>query len=270
MNMSIKEILYNTKSELTQAIETIKELKSRLDEPIDGTGNLTETEQLCIDMEHSIERLDDIPERIIVAIKAGVYAGNVEGTEYVCHNDFGYDSVSHCKEYLELAEQYDIPYLKDNKIDSDSVNTDISNLIWDIYSTKGKHKFIREIKTPIGTLYIEKLLFRTEKDRIVIFDSDKKWMDYFTMESVIDTANVYNCSEQTIIDEYIRNMKNCKTIEDLLIYINLSWDEYSVDWEKIADILVERTGHQINSAGELLENEWVNKIGDYYILITEC
>ena len=90
------------------------------------------------------------------------------------------------------------------------------------------------------------------------------------MESVIDTANVYNCSEQTIIDEYIRNMKNCKTIEDLLIYINLSWDEYSVDWEKIADILVERTEHQINSVDELLENEWVNKIGDYYILITEC
>lgn len=260
MNMSIKEILYNTKSELTQAIETIKELKSRLGEPIDGTGSLTETEQLCIDMEHSIERLDSIPDTIITAIKTGVHAGNVEGNKYGYENKCGFRGIDHCEEYLEFAEQNN----------SEDIDSDISKFVWNTYSTLGDDKFHQKIETPIGNLYIEKLLFRTEKDRVVIFDSNKKWMDYFTMESVIDTANVYNCSEQTIIDEYIRNMKNCKTIEDLLIYINLSWDEYSVDWEKIADILVERTEHQINSVDELLENEWVNKIGDYYILITEC
>ena len=65
-------------------------------------------------------------------------------------------------------------------------------------------------------------------------------------------------------------MEKCSTIDELLDYISLSWDEYSVEWENVADSLVERTEHQINSVGELLENEWVNKIGDYYILITEC
>ena len=130
MNMSINEILYNTKSELTQAIETIKELKTRLGEPIDGTGSLTETEQLCIDMEHSIERLDSIPITIIHAIMAGVYAGNTENSQYsIISEDFGYDSIAHCHEYLELAEQYDPVYDDDGKINTDCLHNDISKYI---------------------------------------------------------------------------------------------------------------------------------------------
>lgn len=60
MNLSIKDIINNATSEMEQAIETIKELKSRLGEPIDSYGPLTETEELCADMETSIERLREI------------------------------------------------------------------------------------------------------------------------------------------------------------------------------------------------------------------
>ena len=132
-----------------------------------------------------------------------------------------------------------------------------------------KDKNLREIKTPVGTIYIENFFFREEEDRVKLYDSDKRYLDYFTTESIFETAKVKNCSHIVLIEEYIKNMEKKSTIAELLDYISLSWDEYSVDWEVIADSLVERTEHQINSVGELLENEWVNKIGDYYILITE-
>lgn len=272
MNMSIKEIINNATTEMEQAIETIKKLKERLGQPIDGTRPLTETEQLCIDMEHSIERLNTIPITIIHAIMAGVYAGNAENSQYsIISEDFGYDSIAHCHEYLELAEQYDPVYQDDGLISTDCLHNDLSALIYSIY-TKGKDKNedLREIKTSIGSIYIENFFFREETDRVKVYDSDGRYMDYFTLESIEETAKVNDCSCITMIEEYIKNMKKKSTIEDLLDYICLSWDEYSVDWEKIADVLVERTEHQINSADELLENEWVNKIGDYYILITEC
>lgn len=133
-----------------------------------------------------------------------------------------------------------------------------------------KNKNLREIKTPIGTIYIEHFSHREEEDRIKFYDSDRRYLDYFTTEFIFKTAKIKNCSHVVLIEEYIKNMEKCSTIDKLLAYISISWDEYSVDWEKIADKLVERKEHQINSVGELLENEWVNRIGDYYILITEC
>ena len=272
MNISIKEIINNATTEMEQAIETIKKLKERLGQPIDGTRPLTETEQLCIDMEHSIERLNSIPITIIHAIMAGVYAGNAENSSYkIISEDFGYDSIAHCHEYLGLAEQYDPIYNDDGKINTDCLHNDLSQLIYSIY-TKGKdrNENLREIKTPVGTIYIENFFFREEKDRIKLYDSDRRYLDYFTTESIFETAKVKNCSSIILIEEYIKNMKKCSTIDKLLAYISISWDEYSVDWEMIADKLVERKEHQINSVGELLENEWVNRIGDYYILMNEC
>lgn len=272
MNMSIKEIIHNAITEMEQAIKTIKKLKERLGQPIDGTRPLTETEQLCNDMEHSIERLNTIPITIIHAIMAGVYAGNAENSPYsIISEDFGYDSIAHCHEYLELAEQYDPIYDDDGKINTDCLHNDLSKLIYSIY-TKGKNKDenLREIKTPVGTIYIENFFFREEEDRVKLYDSDKRYLDYFTTESIFETAKVKNCSHIGLIEEFIKNMEKKSTIAELLDYISLSWDEYSVDWEVIADSLVERTEHQINSVGELFENEWINKIGDYYILITEC
>ena len=270
MNMSINEILNNTKSELTQAIETIKELKSRLGEPIDETGSLTETEQLCIDMEHSIERLDSIPITIIHAIMNGVYAGNAENSQYGILNDFGYDSLAHCQEYLELAEQYDIPYNDDGKIASDCVHTDLSKLIYSIY-TEGMYKEenLREVKTPVGTVYIETFFFREEDERIKLYDSDKKYLDYIEMDTILDWSEKYNCSCVTILEEYIKYLEKCSTIEKLFEGLGVKCIEYSVEWKVVADKLVEDSEHQINSVIELLDNDFVNQIGDYYIYISE-
>jgi hypothetical protein len=269
--MSIKEIISNATTEMEQAIETIKELKSRLGEPIDGTGSLTETEQLCNDMEHSIERLNTIPITIIHAIMNGVYAGNAENSSYgIIEDDFGYDSLAHCKEYLELAEQYDPVYQDDGLIATDCFHNDLSALIYSIYTTgKDGNENLREIKTPLGIVYIEKFFFREEDERVKIYDSNKKYLDYISMETIFDGAEDHHCSFITILEEYIKYLEKCSTVEKLFSGLGINCVKYSIEWEVVADKLVEDSEYQINSVIELLDNDFVNQIGDYYIYISE-
>ena len=267
MNMSIKDIINNATTEMEQAIETIKKLKERLGQPIDGTRPLTETEQLCNDMEYSIERLNTIPITIIHAIIAGVYAGNAENSQYsIISEDFGYDSIAHCHEYLELAEQYDPVYDDNGKINTDCLHNDLSKLIYSIY-TKGKDKGedLREIKTPVGTIYIENFFFREEDERIKIYDSNRKYLDYISMDTIMDWSEKHHCSCVTILEEYIKYLAKCSTVEKLFGGLRVKYIEYSVEWKVVADKLVEDSEYQINSVIELLDNDFVNQIGDYYI-----
>ena len=271
MNMSIKDIINNATAEMEQAIETIKNLRMRLGIPVDGSRPLTETEQLCIDMEHSIERLNTIPITIIHAIMAGVYEGNAENSQYaIINEDFGYDSIAHCHEYLELAEQYNPVYNDNGKIDPDCLHTDLSKMIYTIY-TKGKDKDenLREIKTPLGIVYIENILFREEDEKVKIYDSNKKYLDYISMETIFDGAEDHHCSFITIFEEYIKYLEKCSTVEKLFEGLGVKCVEYSVEWKVVADKLVEDSEHQINSVIELLDNDFVNQIGDYYIYISE-
>ena len=192
MNMSIKDIINNATAEMEQAIETIKGLKELLNEPIDGTRPLTETEQLCIDIETTIERLQSV-----------------------------------------LIEP------------------------------------LREINTPIGILYIEDFLFRVEDQRIKIYDSNKEYMDYISMDTIMDWSEEHHCSCVTILEEYIKYLEKCSTVEKLFEGLGVKYIEYSVEWKVVADKLVEDSEHQINSVIELLDNDFVNQIGDYYIYISE-
>lgn len=192
MNMSIKDIINNATTEMEQAIETIKGLKELLNEPIDGTRPLTETEQLCIDIETTIERLQSV-----------------------------------------LIEP------------------------------------LREINTPIGILYIEDFFFREEDEKIKIYDSDKKYLDYISIDTIMDWSEKYHCSCVTILEEYIKYLEKCSTVEKLFEGLGVKCIEYSVEWKVVADKLVEDSEHQINSVIELLDNDFVNQIGDYYIYISE-
>ena len=271
MNMSIKDIINNATTEMEQAIETIKNLRMRLGIPVDGSRPLTETEQLCIDMEHSIERLNTIPITIIHAIMAGVYAGNAENSQYsIISEDFGYDSIAHCHEYLELAEQYDPVYDDDGKINTDCLHNDLSKMIYSIYTkSKDKNENLREVKTPVGTIYIKNFFFREEDERIKIYDSNRKYLDYISMDTIMDWSEEHHCSCVTILEEYIKYLEKCSTVEKLFEGLGVKCIEYSVEWKVVADKLVEDSEHQINSVMELLDNDFVNQIGNYYIYISE-
>ena len=128
---------------------------------------------------------------------------------------------------------------------------------------------LREINTPIGILYIEDFLFRVEDQRIKIYDSNKEYMDYISMDTIMDWSEEHHCSCVTILEEYIKYLEKCSTVEKLFEGLGVKCIEYSVEWKVVADKLVEDSEHQINSVIELLDNDFVNQIGDYYIYISE-
>ena len=133
MNLTVKEMLKNAIDELQRASERIKELTG---DSLLGKS-VGEDEDLLNDMAMSIERLPDINNIILVALNAAVYAGNIEGEGKGFIGDFGADSLAHRKEYLEIAEQYDLPYQDDGLIATDCVYDDISEIVHSKYCTKG-------------------------------------------------------------------------------------------------------------------------------------
>lgn len=132
-----------------------------------------------------------------------------------------------------------------------------------------KDKNLRDIKTPIGTIYIEHFSQREEDERIKIYDSNKEYLDYISMDTIIDWAEDHCCDYITIFEEYIKCFEKCTNVEKLFGRLGIKYIEYSVEWKIVADKLVEDSEHQINSVMELLDNDFINQIGDYYIYISE-
>ena len=122
---------------------------------------------------------------------------------------------------------------------------------------------LQAIETKFGTIYIEGLNSkREEEDRIKIFDSEKKYMEYFSIEFLEDYCRVEN---HTLEEEYqlrIKNLKECDTIESLVGSILLDWDLITVNWFEAADRLGIDYPIKQMVLDELKGNEYVNKIGE--------
>ena len=134
MKLTIKDIINNAIDDIQRAKETIEDLQSECRDHLGINGTLTDTEVLIDDMNNSIERLATIEYTIISAIMAGVYAGNIESAEKGFINEFGADSITHCYEYLEIAENFELPYDEDGSICTDVVHDVISRIVWDKYA----------------------------------------------------------------------------------------------------------------------------------------
>ena len=266
-NLSVKEIIENAQSELTQAIETIKELQAQVGTPIGEAESVTETEMLVYDMEQSIERLTNVEYTIICAIMAGVYAGNIESEGKGFFNDFGADSITHCYEYLNLAEQYELPWDEHNEIATDCVHNDISDLMWSNYADRIP---LRRIQTNFGTIFIEELYSkRGEEERIKIFDSNEKYMDYFDVEHLQNCADEMKYSLKWEYNTRIQNFIKAEYIEDLaqLIYSTMHASFITKNWKEGAEFLGIDYNHC--NLSEFKNNEYVNQIGDYYIILSD-
>lgn len=128
-NLTIKDIINNAVDELHRAIETIEELQMECRDHLGINGTLTDTEILIEDINNSIERLSSIEDTVLVALVAAVYAGNIESDGKGFNGDFGADSLEHRREYLAMAEQYDLPYTEDGRISTEDVYNDISEKV---------------------------------------------------------------------------------------------------------------------------------------------
>lgn len=119
----------------------------------------------------------------------------------------------------------------------------------------------------LGNFYIEELENREEQDRVKLFDSDENYLDYLPLE-------VYDESDPSFEEqytEYIKMLESFKTVKDLMDWLYICYtfigskEEVITKWNEIYDYC----NWKMNNDKDIEDNEWINRIGDVYILITE-
>lgn len=143
---------------------------------------------------------------------------------------------------------------------------------------------MRKLKTKFGTLYIEEPTDnRRDEDRYIIEDSEHRWFDYFTTETVEETWGTYERFYKELKEKFVK----LKTVEELLDYLSIAAYTISKDWtDLLEDIYGEgeyfwdeenkiyytetESGDKIEITKETLkDNEYINIIGAWYILICD-
>ena len=119
----------------------------------------------------------------------------------------------------------------------------------------------------LGIFYIEEFENREEQDRVKLFDSDENYLDYLPLE-------VYDESDPSLEEqytEYIKMLESFKTVKDLMDWLYICYtfigskEEVVTKWNEIYDYC----NWKMNNDKDIEDNEWINRIGDVYILITE-
>ena len=115
----------------------------------------------------------------------------------------------------------------------------------------------------LGNFYIEELENREEQDRVKLFDSDENYLDYLPLERYDDTDPTLE--EQ--YDEYVKMLEGFETVPDLMDWLVCDCDFIGNKSETIKYILTE--WNLPDEECDPLDNEWVNRIGDVYIIVSE-
>ena len=117
----------------------------------------------------------------------------------------------------------------------------------------------------LGNFYIEELGNREEQDRVKLYDSDENYLDYLPLERYDDT----DPTEEEQYQGYIEMLENFKTVPDLMEWLVSSW-EFIGDKDQTIKYLHEELNWDLPSEDyDPLDNEWVNRIGDIYVVISE-
>lgn len=138
-----------------------------------------------------------------------------------------------------------------------------------------------KIETKYGSFYIEDEIYRQEEDRIQLFDSLGRWLDYFTIECIEET---WGGSYSDFVEEIMRKAKSFDRVDEFLEYLGINsytisenWEDLlediypgdnEIEYDEIAKVWKTRDG-EIITEETILKNEWVNKIGKNYILVCE-
>lgn len=115
----------------------------------------------------------------------------------------------------------------------------------------------------LGDFYIEELKNREEKDRVKLFDSDENYLDYLPLERYDDTDPTFE--EQ--YDGYVEMLESFETVPDLMNWLVCSCAFIGNKSEAIKYVLTE--WNLPDDECDPLDSEWVNRIGDVYIIISE-
>lgn len=114
-----------------------------------------------------------------------------------------------------------------------------------------------------GNFFIEYFDEREEQDRIKIYDSNENYLDYLPLDQIdVDDTPI---EEQ--YNNYIEMLESFKTIEEMLDWLVCDCEFVGKKSEAIKYVLTE--WNLPDEETDPLDNEWVNRIGDTYIIVSE-
>ena len=114
-----------------------------------------------------------------------------------------------------------------------------------------------------GNFFIENFDEREEKDRVKIYDSDENYLDYLPLDQI----DVDDTSIEEQYNNYIEMLESFKTIEEILDWLVCDCEFIGKKSEAIKYVLTE--WNLPDEETDPLDNEWVNRIGDTYIIVSE-
>lgn len=143
---------------------------------------------------------------------------------------------------------------------------------------------MRKLTTKFGTLYIEEPSdHRADEDRYVIEDSEHRWFDYFTAESIEESWGGY----ENFYNELKEKFATFKKPDDILDYLGIDAYTISRNWEDLLEDAYGEGEHfwdeerqvyytemedgtKIDITKATIEdNEYVNIIGEWYIFVCD-
>ena len=115
----------------------------------------------------------------------------------------------------------------------------------------------------LGDFYIEELENREEQDRVKLYDSDENYLDYLPLERYDDPDPTFE--EQ--YSGYVKMLESFETVPDLMDGLGCDCDFIGSKSDAIKYVLTE--WNLPDDECDPLDSEWVNRIGDTYIVVTE-
>lgn len=121
---------------------------------------------------------------------------------------------------------------------------------------------MKEITLQFGrTIFIEGFDDRAEKDRIKLYDSDGKYLTYLSVDW-LESCGVNVGGAVSVLELLMADAAEEETVLGLLNFFAVPWEAMARSKERVAELLN-------ISAREVDENEWINRIGRYYIVMPE-
>ena len=120
--------------------------------------------------------------------------------------------------------------------------------------------------TKWGMIYLDDLTASCADDKLRIYDSDFEYMNYIEAITVEDYAEENNVSIETAIQKLVSDICSKNTIEELLEFVAEDYEFFTQDIEEVA-VYFNCEVDEIRS--KEYRNEFVNHIGNYWVVISE-
>lgn len=137
---------------------------------------------------------------------------------------------------------------------------------------------MKKLNTPFGTMYIDSWeeRKRPERDRIVIYDSRKEFLDYFSLDYFYDGYGPeYDSGEEAYAEGTYDDLCKMlemgaeeKTFHDFMDWLGVAFLYAGDNAEEAAKALSDGCPEDLEP-DELETNEYVNHVGNNYLVVTE-